>query len=207
MARSLPVLQSPFSLDEVQVASPCHADWNDMTGDERVRFCGSCAKNVYNLSGMTRREATDLLVRTEGRVCVRFFRREDGTMLTADCPVGVRAALRRARREVLLAAAASFAAVTALVAFLGGSFAKKTCERLDTTRQQILEQVEPPRDVPADPREALMGVAPPPRPVMGEAPAMPPPAMGAPAPPREVKGDALVPVRPLMGKVAPATKR
>jgi hypothetical protein len=206
MARSLPVLQSPFSLDEVQVASPCHAEWNDMTGDERVRFCGSCDKNVYNLSGMTRREATDLLVRTEGRVCVRFFRRPDGTMLTADCPVGVRAALRRARREVLLAAAASFAAVTALVAFLGGSFAKKTCERLDTTRQQILEQVEP---LPAIPEpQPLMGAMPPPRPVMGEAPAMPP---ETPAPvfeqPREVKGDALVPVRPLMGKVAPTTTR
>nr|MBK7068181.1 hypothetical protein [Deltaproteobacteria bacterium] len=95
-------------LDDIRVASPCHERWDAMTGDEQSRFCGSCKKNVYNLSAMTR-EAAEALVRSkEGELCVRYFRRTDGTILTADCPVGVR------RKRVKLVAAAG--AVTALAA-------------------------------------------------------------------------------------------
>ena len=41
-------------LEDVRVASPCNASWDAMKGDDRVRFCGECQKNVYNLSAMTR---------------------------------------------------------------------------------------------------------------------------------------------------------
>lgn len=58
-----------------------------MSGDDRVRFCSDCKLNVYNLAGMTRREATELITLQEGRLCVRFFRRKDGTLVTRDCPV------------------------------------------------------------------------------------------------------------------------
>ena len=44
-------------LDSIQLATPCSADWNAMPGDSRTRFCASCAKNVYNLSAMSRDEA------------------------------------------------------------------------------------------------------------------------------------------------------
>jgi len=77
-------------LDDVRVASPCKASWDAMKGDERVRFCDRCEKNVYDLSAMTRDEATRLLVEREESLCVRLYRRDDGTVLTADCPVGVR---------------------------------------------------------------------------------------------------------------------
>ena len=30
---------------------------------------------------------------TQGRLCVRFYRRADGTVLTQDCPVGLRRAI------------------------------------------------------------------------------------------------------------------
>jgi hypothetical protein len=63
---------------------------------ERVRFCSQCNLNVYNLSAMTRDEAKALLYKTEGRLCVRFYRRSDGTVLTQNCPVGLRALKRRA---------------------------------------------------------------------------------------------------------------
>lgn len=59
-----------------------------MDGDERVRFCRECNRNVYNLSSMTEAEAQRLIARREGRVCVRFYQRRDGTVLTTDCPVG-----------------------------------------------------------------------------------------------------------------------
>jgi len=84
-------------LDGISIASPCTADWNEMKGDDRRRFCGSCKLHVHNLSGMTADAAAALLQQaTKGRVCVRFFRRADGTVLTRDCPVGLRQKLRRA---------------------------------------------------------------------------------------------------------------
>ena len=85
-------------LSKVRVASPCPADWGSMIGDERVRFCGQCELNVYNLSAMTKAQAENLIVRTEGRLCVRFFRRTDGSILTQDCPVGLRALRQRMSR-------------------------------------------------------------------------------------------------------------
>lgn len=82
--KSLPVL------GEVRVASPCHADWNEMVGDDQSRFCDKCAKNVYNLSAMTTEQAESLIREKEGQLCVRYYQRADGTVITADCPVGVR---------------------------------------------------------------------------------------------------------------------
>src|SRR5947209_3943064 len=80
-------------LDSIEVAAPCSASWDRMNGDDRVRFCQDCRKNVYNLSEMSRIEA-EALVREngEGRLCIRFYRRADGTVLTDNCPVGLRAA-------------------------------------------------------------------------------------------------------------------
>jgi hypothetical protein len=34
-------------LDSVQLASPCNEPWEGMVGDERVRHCARCDKNVY----------------------------------------------------------------------------------------------------------------------------------------------------------------
>jgi hypothetical protein len=84
-------------LDDIQVATPCSASWDAMEGDDRARYCEKCHLHVYNLSGMSRREAEDLVQRTEGRLCVRFYRRSDGKILTEDCPVGVRAQRMAAR--------------------------------------------------------------------------------------------------------------
>ena len=85
-------------LENFRVASPCPANWDEMYGDERKRFCGDCKLNVYNLSGMTRREAEDLITNWEGRLCVRFYRRADGSVLTQDCPIGWAAVKRRLSR-------------------------------------------------------------------------------------------------------------
>ena len=79
-------------MNDVRIASPCRASWADMAGDEKVRSCGQCKLNVYNLSEMTRAEAETLIQRTEGRLCVRLYRRIDGTVLTKDCPEGARPA-------------------------------------------------------------------------------------------------------------------
>ena len=82
-------------LDHVRVAAPCKADWDQMIGSDRIRFCGQCSLNVYNLSAMGRAEAESLIAQNEGRLCVRFYRRSDGSIITKDCPVGLRAIRRR----------------------------------------------------------------------------------------------------------------
>ena len=82
-------------LDRIRIASPCSARWEDMTGDDRTRLCEQCGLNVYNLSDMSREDAAGLIQRTEGRLCVRLYRRPDGTVITRDCPTGLRAVRRR----------------------------------------------------------------------------------------------------------------
>lgn len=74
-----------ISLDVITVKSPCEVPWNEMAGDEHVRFCKHCTQNVYNISSLTRDEAETLINSAEGRVCVRYFVRPDNTILTADC--------------------------------------------------------------------------------------------------------------------------
>jgi hypothetical protein len=85
-------------LRDIRIASPCSADWDKMVGDERVRFCRECNLNVYNFSAMPAGEVEQLLQHRTGRVCARFYRRADGTMLTKDCPVGWDARVRRISR-------------------------------------------------------------------------------------------------------------
>lgn len=98
-------------LDRTHVASPCPSDWGRMEGDEKKRFCAECRLHVYNVSAMSRAEAESVIARTEGRLCLRLYRRADGTVITRDCPVGLRAVRRRAAR----AAGAAFAAVLSLL--------------------------------------------------------------------------------------------
>src|SRR5215831_6373391 len=88
----------PLELDNIRVASPCPASWEKMAGDERIRHCQECKLNVYNLSEMTRIEAERLIANREGRLCVRSYRRADGTILTRDCPKGLRAITERVSR-------------------------------------------------------------------------------------------------------------
>jgi hypothetical protein len=105
--------QSP--LDNIRIASPCSADWNTMYGNDRMRHCGDCKLNVYNLSGMSREAAENLVVNAEGRLCVRFYRRLDGTIITENCPVGW--AKVKGRAKVYVTAAFSL-----LMTLMGGLF-------------------------------------------------------------------------------------
>lgn len=102
------------SLNNIKIASPCSADWNAMVGDERRRYCGDCKLNVYNLSGMSKTEAENLLINSEGRLCVRFYRRADGTILTKDCPVGWQAIKKRLSKTAAAFVSLIFAALSAI---------------------------------------------------------------------------------------------
>lgn len=101
-------------LNRIKIASPCSADWNEMMGDQRKRYCGDCKLNVYNLSEMTQTEAENFVLEAEGRVCVRFYRRADGTVLTRDCPVGWQKIKNRAKIFATAAASVLFSFFGAL---------------------------------------------------------------------------------------------
>jgi len=77
------------------IASPCSIGWENMDGDERIRFCNACQLNVYNTSQMTKKEVVSLMSNGKAN-CLRIYRRADGTMLTEDCPMG----LRRVRNAI-----------------------------------------------------------------------------------------------------------
>lgn len=110
-------------LDNIKIASPCSANWNEMRGDARKKYCTMCRLNVYNLSQMTRDEAESFLINSEGRVCLRIFRRTDGSVITEDCPVG----WARIKRKVSRTATAVFALIAG---FFGGVFALESLKSL-----------------------------------------------------------------------------
>lgn len=95
-------------LDNIHIATPCPAKWEDMTGDDRSRHCAQCDKSVFNLSGMTREEAETLIVAKQGKLCVRYFQRKDGTILTQDCVIGIS---KQRKRRLFAAGAAALLAI------------------------------------------------------------------------------------------------
>lgn len=86
----------------LRIAAPCTEDWATMRGDDRVRHCGRCDRNVYDLSQLEEDEVTALLSREGEKPCVRFYRRADGTVATKQCQSSM-------RKTALVAAAAVLA--------------------------------------------------------------------------------------------------
>jgi hypothetical protein len=128
---------APIRLDELRVAAPCNVPWDAMKGDDRARDCAKCEKTVYNISSMTRAEAEDFLAARGATACVRFFRRTDGTIMTSDCPVGV----KRRRRKLAIAAGA-------LAGVAGAAGVAATMVSTTTQGKVVVEQggVALPRD-------------------------------------------------------------
>ncbi len=190
--RTLPLL------DNLAVASPCGANWDEMVGDERVRFCLSCEKNVYNVSAMASEEAERLLAQSAnagGEICVRFYKRADGTIMTQDCPVGEK---KKRRKKVALAVAGAGAMAFAAAA----AFAQRqTCT---TTMGAIAAPTADPV-TPPEPSDSTMG---------DRAEPTPPHIMGSPLPvpvappvkpltdPKPVHGTGTSPRPPMMGRRA-----
>ena len=184
MRHSLPVIQNDRDIvDRIEIPLPCHVPWADMTGDDRVRFCGDCRQSVYNVAMFTRAEATRLLNDSSGRVCLRIFRRPDGTVVTDDC----RARLRAARKRGLLIFAG-----TLLVVFWA-----QICAQFVGLMglRRVMSGGGTMGEPPTMPMAGAVAPLPPPAPIemMGEAP---------PVPAVEIKGEREVSVHRLMGRPA-----
>lgn len=57
----------------------CPKLWEQMEGDEKMRFCDVCQKNVHNLSMLNAGERRELLARPGEMPCVAYFKHVDGT--------------------------------------------------------------------------------------------------------------------------------
>jgi hypothetical protein len=108
-------------LDNLYIAAPCGISWESMEGDDRKRLCGGCSRHVFNISDMTKAEANNFLEENGTSQCMIFFRRQDGTIMTDNCPVGLRKIRDRAKL-VVRAAASAFALLLSSTA----AFADKT---------------------------------------------------------------------------------
>ena len=152
--------REPVALDQIKVAAPCTAEWRFMLGNERVRFCGQCSQYVYNLSEMTREQVEDLVLRHEGRLCVRFYRRRDGTLLTSNCPVGLRAL----KAKYNTTKATIIKAVIAFLAYLGalGWFQSKPISSPIMGTMVAFDSSDV--DAPVDPTGYVVGALPVPAP-------------------------------------------
>jgi hypothetical protein len=71
---------------ELRVSSPCPRSWEDLIGNDRIRYCDQCKLNVYNLAELESQEVEGLVRRTEGRLCGRLYWRGDRTATPRDCP-------------------------------------------------------------------------------------------------------------------------
>jgi len=121
-------------LDNIRVATPCSADWSKMTGDEQVRACADCNKRVYNVSAMTRDEAQALIVEKEGKLCVRYYQRHDGTILLKDCSIGI--GRKRKRTAIAVGAAALLAGIGGWIVLSRQTVeAQQTCGRMQSPEE------------------------------------------------------------------------
>jgi hypothetical protein len=170
---------STIPLEVIEIPKPCPADWSQMRGDERVRFCSHCSLHVYNLSAMSRMEAEQLLEQTEGRMCVRLYKRLDGTVITQDCGGGWRLAAKRLGRWASAATALVIAAALTPLTFtrwVGASPTPKSTPMECTKEPTPKAFVGRPVMLMGDFAVAKMGEPAPAPPVMGKPAAPAPPA-------------------------------
>lgn len=109
-------------IDSVRVDSPCTEDWDAMTGNEQVRFCGHCAKDVNNLSEMTRKQALRLVRTSKERICIRYI---------ADPRTGAPQFADRLHQITRRAPALAAGVMTASIALSQASYAQSSVVRPD----------------------------------------------------------------------------
>ncbi len=84
-------------LENLIIAAPCPISWESMTGDDTVRHCAGCSRDVYNISSMSSAEAEKFLAGVGASECMRFYRRADGRIMTDNCPRALRAIRNKCR--------------------------------------------------------------------------------------------------------------
>ena len=181
-------------IDQVRIDKPCSALWEQMTGDDRARFCRLCNKHVHNVETLTTCEI-DAMLAGPAMPCLRVRYDASGLALTRD----------RLARYAVIAATAALAACapggdsgeTAASALAGDG--TTTTERIDLLPEvsaplpgQAVLRGEPVMIPEATPATKTLPVATTPQPRLGEV---------AVDPPEDIKMGKIAMPEPMMGGV------
>lgn len=119
--RGLPVLSS------LRLVRGCDVAWETMVGSARVRHCGICDREVYDLTAMDADEIESFVAaRREALPCMRLYRRFDGRVQAGPC-----ARPRKLGRAIAVATALGLAA---LASFLVPIHEEASCRREPAAR-------------------------------------------------------------------------
>lgn len=89
------------------VKSPCSQAWDEMKGNDKVRFCEHCALEVNNISTMRRKDAVRMVRESDGRICIRYVKNPQ-----TNAPVFADKLYQISRRAPILAAGVMTAALS-----------------------------------------------------------------------------------------------
>lgn len=169
---------------ELPIKSLCHESWEMMRGESAVRHCAACARDVHDLSAMTRREVQALLSqRSVGqRLCVRYSADENGQVEFAPQRLIAPALLVRGRQLALGAglAAAVFGGCMPAGTAVGSATSHQAAESIGE-RGACSVSLEP--LLPLTVSLHATACTPPERTGLLEVPSPPPPPLPEPPPP------------------------
>jgi ankyrin repeat protein len=133
-------MQKKNFIDDVRVKDPCTQAWDEMVGNDKVRFCTHCAKDVNNLSAMTRKEAVRLVRKSGGSLCIRYVQQPE-----TKAPMFAGQLTQITRRRVPLMAAGVMSASLSLATL---TYAQGGAERISISKAPATAQVSECEDVP-----------------------------------------------------------
>jgi hypothetical protein len=83
--KTKPILNLPTKIrfEQIKSVTACPAMWDDMLGDDKVRYCHLCGKQIYSLNELTYEEAEELRLRKS------IYVRKDRAIMESDCFVGL----------------------------------------------------------------------------------------------------------------------
>jgi hypothetical protein len=92
--------------NQLKIENPCAANWDQMIGNDWVRFCEHCHLTVNDLTPLTPKRVRRLIADSKGHLCVRYQRGPNGSLLLK--PVAQQ--LHQIRRRVSRIATGAFTA-------------------------------------------------------------------------------------------------
>ncbi len=131
--------QSQLSLENLMIAAPCDVEWKDMVGNNQLRRCNACQLNVYNVKSLTSKELEELFQSDQarnGQLCMQLYRRADGTIITADCPRGLKK-IRAFSGRLWRMVAAAIAVIVGSSPALADDNDKSTAAKTDKTAPPV----------------------------------------------------------------------
>lgn len=72
--------------ERLKIKTPCTANWDQMVGNEWVRFCEHCQLIVNDLTPLTPKRVHRLIANSKGRLCVRYRLTAEGAPLLKAAP-------------------------------------------------------------------------------------------------------------------------